>query len=777
MRWFWQRRKRAETKPTLVISSPSGVLAAASSVERARTSSGRLGQPRQLTSELLVLARDYLLAVGARVRVEDEDVLSATLVNGTFVRYTSTLAKARADETMTLLVEGSEALASILSDIGDHARLSALRLEPAADPVALAMAHVAVPAAKCGRCLQAPSVPGEHAQALCAVCPLREDQLVLRWRTPGSLTARLVRQEVVTSVELAYQVTARDWQGRRDEWLRRAIDTASGATLPALSDVSLSAARTATPPVAVAQTLAMARAQVERALVGPLLATGAFLRQRALDEYRQRQHEVATTFDRLQRESSESSESARAVKAARARELATLAEVYAVDVDARMESACFITSPVALVALRAAKSTGDVLMRVDLGRQYVYPLQCASCELDVQAGYVCATGHVSCPTCAAACPKCGAWSCVACGEVTGASCAKCGAAVPELSQSAHESASSGGTFTVRELEALPEEMWSLAVEWLLTWRGIAFDGRRNVGELTIWHGHAESSGSTRVVVAALHAARRWALDEIAVRQTAAHLAPDQPETTRMILTTLLASDTARTTARQLGVELLDRAALEEQLTRIASAYEDERERHQEDLRARAEAASDVRQLMLDALDAIGRELAPLRRTRRSNPQQQVGAAAIREIVVVRAAFERVALAWETLLGDWAGSFGERPARDGSLAIDGGVEDFSIMAERATHLQPILLDAAKLLVKTPVGGEPGYAAFRLAVLEEWTAHCEAWRWRVRSYDPGEWQDYARAWNAKAAARAAEAGTSAGHTTARADKAQSQATRAG
>jgi hypothetical protein len=103
MRWFWQRRRQRQSAVAAPLPTPTRV----DTVQRAPTTSGRIGQPRQLTSDLLMLARDYFQSIGGRVRVEDEDVLSATLKDGSLIRYTTSLAKARSDESMTLLVEGS----------------------------------------------------------------------------------------------------------------------------------------------------------------------------------------------------------------------------------------------------------------------------------------------------------------------------------------------------------------------------------------------------------------------------------------------------------------------------------------------------------------------------------------------------------------------------------------------------------------------------------------------------------------------------------------------
>ncbi|HEX6540455.1 MAG TPA: hypothetical protein VF040_01765 [Ktedonobacterales bacterium] len=771
MRWFWQRRRNrqaaVETPPSAPIpAAPASV----GTVQRAPTTSGRLGQSRHLSSELLELARDYLQAVGGRVRVEDEDVLSATLPDGRNVRYTTTLAKARSDESMTLLVEGSEALAAMLDDIAARSRLTALWLDAATDPVALALDRCAPPAARCGRCVESSS--GEDAQtALCPVCPLRESRIVLRWRTPGALTARVMRQEQAVSVELAYLVVARDRQGRRDEWLRHAVDVATGQAIPPLSAPALAVAQPDTLPADYERTLTAVRASAERSLGEPLVASGMFLRQRSLDEYLRRLEEVATTFDRLQRESPEM---ARAAKAGRGRELAALAEVYAVDVEAQLESACFITSPVVLVALRPQKGRGEVLLRVDVGRQHVLPPQCAACGTAVRAGQVCDEGHVVCAACFATCSTCGAWQCPVCNEASQSVCVKCGQPTVESHRIDRHPEETAAIFTARHLEALPPEMWLTAMEWLLSCQRITTEARRITGDLVIWQGQSETG---KVMVAAQRSPGRWALDEIAIRQAAAHLAPEQPAMARLMLSTAPATGEAAQVARQLGIQLMDRHSLETLLSGLASAHERERERQIADMQARADAAGSARQAMLDAVDAIGQALTPVRRARKAGTQTSAGTSGSRKLIEARAAIERASLAWETLVNGWTESFSERPARNGSLVISGEVSQFAEMIERVAHLQPVLLEAARLLMETPARGEGGYTTLRQAVLEEYQARCDAWRWRIRSYDPEVWSDFTRAWNAKAAAKAAEATTAAGHATARADKAQAQAPRAG
>jgi hypothetical protein len=398
MRWFWQRRR----PPQATVEPGNAATSAQSSpVERAPTTSGRLGQPRQLTSEILVLARDYLQATGARLRVEDEDVLSAILADGSQVRYTTTLAKARVDDSMTLLVEGSEAFTAMLADITARSRVSALRLEPAADPVSLALEQCSSPVPKCGRCLGASDT---SPVARCETCPRREGRLVLRWRAAGALTERVVRHEQAQSVELTYLVAARDHRGRYDQWLRRATDTATGKTVPVLTEPVLAEAHAEALHQDQLDSAREATKTADSSLEEAMAATGMFLRQRSLDEYLKRQEDVATTFDRLQRESPES---ARAAKVGRNRELSALAEVYAIDIEAHQESACYITSPHAIVALRPAKGHGELQLRVDLGRKHVLPPDCAACGKEIVAGYVCDAGHALCAVFAGSDTVCG----------------------------------------------------------------------------------------------------------------------------------------------------------------------------------------------------------------------------------------------------------------------------------------------------------------------------------------------------------------------------------
>jgi hypothetical protein len=328
--------------------------------------------------------------------------------------------------------------------------------------------------------------------------------------------------------------------------------------------------------------------------------------------------------------------------------------------------------------------------------------------------------------------------------------------------------------TVRHLEALPQDIWLTAMDWLLSNQGITVESRRSIGQLAIWHGE---SAIGKVAAVAVRPTDK-ALDEAALRQAAAHLAPEQRSISRMVFSTAPATEQAAQAAEQLGVRIIDRSALESLLASLASAHERERERQLDDMQARAEAANAARKAMLDAVDAVDHGLASLRRTRRTNSRPaSAGTAASRALSEARTAIERASLAWETLLTDWAESFGDHAARNGALVMQGDMSHFAEMSERAEHLQTALLDATALLVATAEHGEAGYRAWRQAVVEECSARCESWRWRIRTIEPAAWGDFDRAWNTTAAAKAAEATTAAGHATARADKAQAQALRAG
>ena len=312
------------------------------------------------------------------------------------------------------------------------------------------------------------------------------------------------------------------------------------------------------------------------------------------------------------------------------------------------------------------------------------------------------------------------------------------------------------------------------MEWLLSCQKITVESRRAARDVAVWRGRSDA-GQVEIVVLRLQP--RLALDEFTLRQAAARLTLDAPALRRMLITTAPARQDVHLLAQHLGIELVDRPALETLLAGLGSAFERERMRQQEEMQTRAAAAAAAQQALLGVIDAVERALTSRRRSRRNSGSRTASVADNRALENARGALERAALAWETLLADWYGAFGERADRSGRLAIQVESERFCEMSDRSAHLQAALLDAVAILEAAPTRGDSGYTAWRQAILDECSARCEAWRWRIRSYDPAAWSDFAHAWNAKAAAKAAEAAIAAGHATARADKAQAQALRAG
>src|SRR6185312_4099337 len=127
--------------------------------------------------------------------------------------------------------------------------------------------------------------------------------------------------------------------------------------------------------------------------------------------------------------------------------------------------------------------------------------------------------------------------------------------------------------TVRHLEALPQEIWLTAMDWLLSNQGITVESRRSVGALGVWQGE---SAQGKVVAVAVRPTD-MALGEAALRQATTHLAPEQRSISRMMFSTAPATEQAAQAAEQLGVRIIDRSALESLLTSLASAHERERE--------------------------------------------------------------------------------------------------------------------------------------------------------------------------------------------------------
>ncbi|MGH2502982.1 MAG: hypothetical protein ACRDID_10740, partial [Ktedonobacterales bacterium] len=97
MKWFWQRRKKPPEASAAPIAdrAPDHVTRVTAPRAGVRSTPQAGAEPRDA---LLAFARDLLNAQGARVRIEEDDLVVASLASGAIARYTTTIARARAEE-------------------------------------------------------------------------------------------------------------------------------------------------------------------------------------------------------------------------------------------------------------------------------------------------------------------------------------------------------------------------------------------------------------------------------------------------------------------------------------------------------------------------------------------------------------------------------------------------------------------------------------------------------------------------------------------------------
>jgi hypothetical protein len=419
MRWFWQRKKRDTPQPTAA--EPAPIRSTRVTSPRPANRTGPLAGAEEPRDALLAFARDLLNAQGARVRVEEDDLVIALFPDTPPARYSTTLSRARAEEETILLTQGAQALESLFEAAEQHARLSGLTLSAITDPGSLALDALARPGATCGRCSGDTRGRPVSLTPACDTCPLREGGMALTWESQP-VQARILRWEEETSVELSYRISGRDRRGRRDEWLRLAYNPATGVQLPIVSAERLATAIALTGEnsgVSATKAATLATAALEPGAQ----ALSAYLAQRVSGEYLRRVEDLKNTHERLKRERPQD---VTLLATSLDRDLASLADVYGVEVEAALESVCLIASPLAVVSVEMESGAGATVV-VDAGRGAVRPPQCVRCGAPVGSGRVCAQGHVHCATCAYACSHCGELACGVCGETQPTPCALCGA--------------------------------------------------------------------------------------------------------------------------------------------------------------------------------------------------------------------------------------------------------------------------------------------------------------------------------------------------------------
>lgn len=335
-----------------------------------------------------------------------------------------------------------------------------------------------------------------------------------------------------------------------------------------------------------------------------------------------------------------------------------------------------------------------------------------------------------------------------------------------------------GGLTIAGLDAMTTGAWAECARWLAEQVGYTVEERPLLqhDELLAWRAKREQDTGQATIVCALRLTQGAPLLDADMRHLVT-VAANEPGARLVALTTAEATVGARLLARDAAAELLDREGLERVLAGLATAYTRERTQLLNDAKAQAKAASAARKKLLATLTAADEQAkAPLSSSRAT------GRAAVRKAVEQVREARRLAsqalLAWETLIGEWLATFGERPARDGSLPFLVEPGAWAELGARADHLKKPLLDALRALAKTPGDGNLGYDAWRQAISEELAARCSALLWRASMIDPAQWPDYAAAVNDLALREASRADNAASHAATRAERAQSQmAERAG
>lgn len=759
---FWRRKpKQAEPQThgalaalpsPLAPDTTARLPATTDRVDRSALPTRPLAMPPEVRDSVLRFAVDALAASGAKVRIEAEDLITATLPNGDAVRYTTTLARAREDEATQLLVQGGATLADLVERCAEHTALGALALTERVDPVGAARAGLAEPPITCHACV---ADYGDGDIDICAQCPLRAGQVALRGM--GQLTGgNVMRQWDAWSIELTYEIAYSDRQGRRAEWQRLAFDASSSHPRSVLDPEALRSAQPAAQPPELITSIGELAAHADDTLHPPLAAGAAFLRLRSEHDFRERLADLDSTTNRLLRETPE--DAPRIAESLQA-EIERLRDVFAVDVEAHLHSICFIASPHAAVAFERAGAR-PLTVTVDLGRGALLPPSCVACGNATTSGTVCANGHVTCRTCARRGDLESA--CVACASASGDTPP---ASSRRKRTSAVRSSSDDDPLTMGHLRDMTHETWREFTAWLIEQDGMRLERGDDHDAMIVWRGHTIVDDAPVVVVALRPPASLCVSDED-IRHAVA--AAGMLDNARLrIISASLASASAAHEAHRLGIELMGGDALAQRLETLVAHQVYAREAEREAASLQAAAAAHAREAVLMDLRALEEILARAVNSRRASGRAAVATAAI----TIRAAREealRAFLAWDTLADEWIASFDERAGRDGALVILTAGEQFGEMAERAAHLRAATLTSLASLASTPGGGELGYGAWRRAVMEELTARCEGCRWRLLAIDPARWDDFTAAHDTSALEHATSAQASAAHAAARVAK---------
>lgn len=708
-------------------------------------------QPRALVplDPILALARDYLVAMGARVRVEGVDLVTAELPDGSSRSFTASVAVAGARMGIELLAPGSPALNEMVAACADASVVTSFGLASHHDVVGLVRESVAAPPASCGACT---TQRAGHAFSVCDACPLREGRLALRgFERIRRATERGRRRS--WSAEVSFSVVSRDRQGRLDDRLRLAFDVATGEAVEPVALEALARATDAPLPQSVAAASGTVLERAEAAVRAPGEIAAAFLALRANGDYPKRREEITATHAAIRRERPEE---AHELDRALAVELQRLDDTFAVSVEVTPVSVAFVASDYVEVVVER-HGAKEVALTCDAGRGVVLPPVCAMCARPARTGLICAEGHVTCGACLGA--RGGGPACPVCSGVTPPD-----APQRETGEGREQAVAKETALSAAALVALPERVWEACVRWIAEQRGMRIERvTQSQRGLTL---RGERAGSP-ICVFAPRAVGDWGvsgrLSGDDVRQAAAHVAAE-PGTACVLLAPVPVSGQALAEAERLGVELWADLAVKDTLDEAARAYETERE-----------AAVAHRQRCLALLDTVRREslaaleetetcLATSPATARLNARGQV-VQAIEATKEGRDHLLQALVAWDTVVADVQTAVGPRPRRDGALDIVASPATLQELLDRVRHLAQVTAASARQLADLAPRGDFGYAEWRTSVLDEVTARCEAARWRLLALDLAKADDYDRAHDQQAIERAEAAALAAQRAAAR------------
>jgi hypothetical protein len=700
----------------------------------------------------LWLARDYLLAQGARIRAEEVSRIVADLPDGSQIAYTDT--HSHGQDGAHRLVPGSAAATEMIAAIEARSQSGTLRLSPAIDALALAASFSAPTTEKKGR-----SQAGAGGSREVAASPQQEGGLVLHWEKPPSQTS-ISRSWESASVEIEYRFTGRDHFGRLEDTLCVTVDPTGGVERPVLDLSQATIAQSAPLTPTDRDMLKAVLGQMDERLRPDLEAAANFLRLRSQAEFRRRIETAQGVAERARREQPEE---ARQTEQALKQEVAAISAVFAVEVEASVTAAWVIHSPMAGVIYHLMGGA-RVEAALDLGRAAAEPLTCAACQQATREAAICAHAHILCPACRDLMPG----SCGLCaGAISSKTASRSGAR--QAARAGRKDASPA--LSLEGLTRLGPVMWRACVGWLLEQQGYTLNPATIDATSACWRG-VDADGK-ELCIQALRNAPSHVISERDIAETV-RLAHEQRLERALLLAAGSPTRAARSLAVASNVRLLDGETLRSQLATIAESVDHQQTNAQAETKARARAAIGAYAAMQKALTAATKRL-EVRSAKPHAPTSATVAKARDQLRAARIATDQAFLAWETLLADWLESFGSAPAHDGTLPLLGDASEFAALRERGTHLGSALADLLRELAATPSDGEMGYSAWRSAVIEEARLRCAALIARLRTVDPAQWADFDAARPPAGETDALEAEIAARRASARADKAQSQVTR--